>query len=207
MDAIKFTDTDETRIEGIAIPYGKDLDGDTFTPDTELALDWYTTRPLLMMHGRLKEFGLHKVGDVVKTEKREDGLWFEAVLNVSDRYRTKLRELIRDGHLHASSGSLNYLVQGGGGSEIKAWPFAELSLVPNPANPHAQVAVKSVLGLEDTAPTIDADAIAEKVADALKRDATPAPTPTPAADRELETALAAQAAILLGVLEDECEIA
>ena len=46
MDAVKFVADSEDRIEGLAIPFGgpaggKDLQGETFTKDTDLALDWF----------------------------------------------------------------------------------------------------------------------------------------------------------------------
>src|SRR5688572_11577720 len=56
--AVKFVDGSDTLIEGLAVPYGgsfgkgKDLHGEDFGPDTDLALDWFPEegRPFLFHH-------------------------------------------------------------------------------------------------------------------------------------------------------------
>ena len=151
----------ENLIEGLAIPYGRDLDGEAFTKDTDLALDWYDSRPLLMQHGQSPVFGLSKVGRVTKVEAREDGLWAEAIIEASSRYKERLRKLVEDGHLSFSSGSSSNYTNKATDGTIRAWPFVELSLVPNPANPNAVAAVKSLVGEEETSKEISGHASVE----------------------------------------------
>ena len=151
MDAVKLVG--DNTIEGLAIPYGRDLDGEAFTKDTDLALDWYDSRPLLMQHGQSPTFGLQRVGRVTKVEARDDGLWAEAIIEASDRYKGRLRQLVADGHLAFSSGSSSNYTRKATDGTIHAWPFVELSLVPNPANPNAVAAVKELGGdIADGAP-------------------------------------------------------
>ena len=207
MDTVKFVDGADDRIEGIAIPYGRDLDGEAFTKDTNLALDWYDSRPLLMQHGQSPVFGLKAVGRVTKVEARDDGLWAEAIIDASERYKARLRQLVQDGHLSFSSGSSGNYTQKATDGTIRAWPFVELSLVPNPANPNAVVAVKEFVGQQQDTGTNGGltQADVARVVDAAldDRDARRVAAENKAREEaEYRAALADAIAVLTGVDDD-----
>ena len=114
MGAVKFVEGSDDRIEGLAIPYGgpnngKDLDGEAFHKGTDFALDWYPTRPLIMQHGKNPTFGLRKVGEVVAVKGVEDGAWVEAIINSAEKYKSQIKQLVKQGYLQFSSGSSSYL--------------------------------------------------------------------------------------------------
>ena len=49
---VKMVDSDEGRVGGYLMVWnGRDLQGEFFTPQTEVGLDWYERRPLLYHHG------------------------------------------------------------------------------------------------------------------------------------------------------------
>ena len=148
MDAVKFSDEATGLIEGLAIPFGgpasgKDLDGEKFTKDTDLALDWYPNgRPLLYDHGTDAEVGVQVVGRQVSAKVVEAGMWAEAQLNRAHQYFEAIQGMVKDGKLYFSSGSVPHLVQASGDGTIKRWPWVEQSLTTTPANPYATVSVK-----------------------------------------------------------------
>lgn len=131
--AVKRVGDDE--IEGLAIPYGVDLDGEQFTPKTDIHLDWFgkSGRPLLYDHG-LDKPGAVKIGTQVDYEEREDGIWAKSQLERNRRYRKEVDGLIADGALGYSSGTMAHLAKKSG-NRITQWPWVELSLTPIPAHP------------------------------------------------------------------------
>lgn len=149
MNAIKFVNDTEARIEGLAIPFGgpkggRDLDNETFTRNTDFAMDWYPDgRPILFDHGVTGDVGMQVVGRQVKAEVRDEGVWVEGVLNQSHRYWERIRDMVKDGRLYFSSGSFQHLARKDAEGRITRWPWAELSLTPTPANPYAVASVKS----------------------------------------------------------------
>ena len=178
MDAVKFVADSEDRIEGLAIPFGgpadgKDLDGETFTKDTDLALDWFPEgRPVLYNHGFDDSIGVQVIGRQTAAKTTDEGVWVEAQLNRAHRYWDKVKELVSDGKLYFSSGSVPHLVKTTGDGVIKRWPWIENSLTTTPANPYATVSVKrataatKALGLAVPEGLIEPDT-AKKLSDAI----------------------------------------
>ena len=127
------------RVGGYLVVYGgpenRDLQGEYFTPETELALDWYDKRPALYHHGldgKLK----HKRVGVIDTLKEDTvGVWAEAQLAMHDEYVQAVYELTKRGVLGWSSGSKPNLVQVNNDGKILVWPIDEGSLTPSPAHP------------------------------------------------------------------------
>lgn len=148
MDAVKFVKDSEDRIEGLAIPFGgpadgKDLQGETFTKDTDLALDWFPEgRPVLYNHGFDDSVGVQVIGRQTTAKTLDEGVWVEAQLNRAHRYWGKVKELVDGGKLYFSSGTFPHLVKTTGDGVIKRWPWIENSLTTTPANPYATVSVK-----------------------------------------------------------------
>ena len=148
MKPVKFVEGSEDMIEGLAIPFGgpvsgKDLDGETFTPETDLALDWYPQgRPLLYDHGTDTKMGTQVIGRQTSHKVTDEGIWIDAQLNRAHRYWSVVKELVGKQKLYFSSGSVKHLVQIASNGAIKRWPWTEQSLTPTPANPYAVVGVK-----------------------------------------------------------------
>lgn len=126
--------TDETAtIGGYGVVFGgADLEGDTFTPETDYDLDLVPMKRVYYDHtlGDVK----HALGEATKTITDDVGLWVEAQLDRSKDYVEAVLKLIEEGVLGWSSGSIGHLVRRED-NVIKAWPVAELSLTPTPAEP------------------------------------------------------------------------
>ena len=170
--AVKFAEGSDTIIEGLGIPFGgpfagKDIQGETFTPDTDFCLDWFEKRPLLYNHGLDGKIGTSRVGDVIAHEMTDDGVWVKAQLDKRTKYYQIVKQLIDAQGAGFSSGAVAYLSQRSKSGEIKRWPWFEMSLTSTPANPKATVyAVKAADALEHLeAAHID---IPEPLAAALK---------------------------------------
>lgn len=148
--AVKFVKGSDSLIEGLAIPFGgpiagKDLDGEDFGPDTDLALDWFPQgRPVIYHHGLDGALKGAVQGRQTEHDLTDEGVWARAQLDVSARYHGAVSKLVAAGKLFFSSGSMPHLVETDDTGHIKRWPWVELSLTPTPANPLAVVhAVKS----------------------------------------------------------------
>jgi hypothetical protein len=111
---VKMLDADGGRIGGYLVVWGSpgapDLHGEYFTPQTDLALEWYSRRPVLYQHGRDGHLKTAVIG-VLDTLRPDDvGLWAEAQLDLRRRYVSAVRALVERGALGLSSGSLPHLV-------------------------------------------------------------------------------------------------
>ena len=136
---VKTLDAGAGRIGGYLVVWGspgaRDLHGEYFTPETDLALDWYERRPVLYQHGRDGRMKTTVIG-VIDTLRADDtGLWAEAQLDLRRRYVRAVRALVERGALGWSSGSLPHLVEVAGDGRIVRWPVIEGSLTPTPAEP------------------------------------------------------------------------
>lgn len=138
------------RVGGYLVVWGspqqRDLQGEYFTPDTDLGLEWYAQRPALYHHGLDGDMQAATVG-VIDTLKMDDtGLWAEAQLDLRKRYVQAVMRLVEKGALGWSSGSLPHLVQVDGDGHIRRWPIVEGSLTPTPAEPrHTEInSIKSL---------------------------------------------------------------
>ncbi|MBN1963468.1 MAG: phage major capsid protein [Anaerolineae bacterium] len=147
----------EDRIGGYLIVWGdgrhKDLHGEFFTPQTDLALDWFAQRPVLYQHGLDGAVKAALIGVIDTLRPDAHGVWAEAQLDLRQRYVRAVLELIARGVLAWSSGSLPHLVEVLPDGQITRWPVVEGSLTPTPAEPRRTTvqAVKSAyeaLGLD-----------------------------------------------------------
>ena len=162
MEAVKFLDEGAGTIGGLAIPYGgpnagKDLHGEFFSSETDFALNWFTQRPILLDHGLGKKLGPELLGLQTKAEVTEAGVWAEGILDRSHRYWNVMKELVNKGALQFSSSAIPHLIIKETTGHIKRWPWAELSLTPEPANPLAIAAMKSLTGELERLPASAAD--------------------------------------------------
>ncbi|MCY4009248.1 MAG: phage major capsid protein [Chloroflexi bacterium] len=135
---------DDGRIGGYLVVWGspqqRDLQGEFFTPETELGLDWYDRRPVLYHHGQDAALKSALVGVLEALQVDEIGLWAEAQLDRRLRYFRALTELVQRGALGWSSGSLPQLREVASDGRILRWPIVEGSLTPTPAEPrHTEI--------------------------------------------------------------------
>jgi len=138
-NAVKFIGENSDRVGGYLVRFGgpddRDLQGEYFTPATNLALDWETTRPALYHHGLDKSLKATLIG-VIDTLKADGvGVWAEAQVAMSNEYWAAIAQLIQEGRIGWSSGTLPQMVEVTAEGEIKAWPIVEGSLTPTPAEP------------------------------------------------------------------------
>lgn len=150
--AVKFVgDATAGRVGGYLVVWGspeqRDLQGEYFTPDSDLKLDWYDKRPVLYHHTLDAEVGTLQIGEIVSLKADNVGLWAEAQLDMRNRYVAKINDLVNKGVLGWSSGSIPHMVQVAADGHIKRWPIVEGSLTPTPAEPRKTTvsAIKSAL--------------------------------------------------------------
>lgn len=137
--AIKALNEDGSRIGGYLVVWGspvqKDLEGEYFTPESNLCLDWYTRRPVLYHHGLDGTMKAAVIGQIDTLTPDETGVWAEAQLDMHKKYVQVVQQLVQKGVLSWSSGSLAHLVQKATDGHIKLWPIVEGSATPTPAEP------------------------------------------------------------------------
>jgi HK97 family phage major capsid protein len=136
---VKSINAAEGRVGGYLVVWGdtstRDLQGEYFTAQTDLALDWYEARPVLYHHGLDGNLKAAVIGRIENLHADEVGIWAEAQLDMHKRYVRAVQRLVEKGVLHWSSGSLAHLVEVDADGHIKRWPLVEGSLTPTPAEP------------------------------------------------------------------------
>lgn len=136
---LKTLDATGGRIGGYLVIWGdpaqRDLQGEYFTPETDLGLDWYRQRPVLYHHGLDGAMKAAVIGVIDTLRMDEIGLWAEAQLDIHKRYVRTVQKLVERGILGWSSGSLPHLVEVAEDGRIQQWPIVEGSLTPSPAEP------------------------------------------------------------------------
>lgn len=136
INAVKLINlSDETAvIGGYGVVFGgKDLDGETFTKDTDLQLGLVPQKQVFYDHslGDVK----HALGFVLPEVKIDGvGVWIQAQLDRSKEYVNEVLKLVEKGILGWSSGTAPHLARRENGI-IKSWPVIEFSLTPTPAEP------------------------------------------------------------------------
>jgi HK97 family phage major capsid protein len=154
---LKTLNAEEGRVGGYLVVWGspdqRDLQGEYFTPETDLALDWYAQRPVLYHHGLDGSLKAAVIGVIDTLKPDAVGLWAEAQLDLHQRYVHAVQRLVDRGILGWSSGSLPHLVDIGDDGQIKRWPIVEGSLTPAPAEPrrtdvHTIKSAYDTLGLD-----------------------------------------------------------
>jgi hypothetical protein len=136
---------DTGRVGGYLVVWGDvlrpDLQGEYFTPDTDLGLDWYPRRPVLYHHGLDGDLGPVMIGQIEVMQPDQTGVWVEAQLDMRSRWARAVLDLVRRDALGWSSGSLPHLVDVAPDGHIRRWPVVEGSLTPTPAEPRYTDAV------------------------------------------------------------------
>lgn len=143
---VKFAEGSDTIIEGLGVPFGVDLDGETFDPDTDLALDWFPNggRPILYHHGFNDTIKMVAIGHELESKLTDEGLWVRAELDKANKFYKRVKKLIDAAGVGFSSGAPDHKVKMGKKGHWDLWPPVEFSLTPTPAFPNrVSYAVKS----------------------------------------------------------------
>jgi HK97 family phage major capsid protein len=163
------TEDDETAVYGgYGVVFGdKDLEGDTFTKDTDFMLDLVPVKPAYVDHAQDThvemdgvKFALKgidsKVGDVVEVAPDDIGLYMKLQFEKSNQYWGVVDAMLSSTKCGLSSGSVPHLVRRDGG-EIKTWPIFEESLTLTPAEPRtAKLGLEKIKHLADDNPELKA---------------------------------------------------
>lgn len=116
-------------------PEDKDLYGTYFTRDTNYYLDWYTNRPWLYHHtmnpafAEMRDF---KIGQWIDVDMDDTGVFFIGELDASHRYWEAVKQLIAEGVLYPSTGTLSYVARIAEDGHVEDWPIVEVSSTPQP---------------------------------------------------------------------------
>lgn len=132
--AVKFSGKDT--IEGPVFLFGyRDFQGELFTPDTDLCLDWFgkSGRPLLYEHGFDEAQGATKIGRQIDFETREEGIWAQSQLDAHVKYRRVVDKMIEAGQMGYSAGAMPHLARKSATGAITRFPWVETSLTPTPS--------------------------------------------------------------------------
>ena len=130
-------------VKGYLVRFGDskatDLEGDYFTKSTDYGfpLEEGKRVPLNVYyhHGMDQMVGKKSIGTGY-IKMTDEGLWYEAQLDLADEYGKMIAKLCKEGKMGFSSGAAAHMVERksmGGASEIIRWPIAEASITPTPA--------------------------------------------------------------------------
>jgi hypothetical protein len=126
-------------LEVLGVPFGgplngKDQDGEFFSKRTDIKLKVGAERPVFYNHGanpdNQDELFPEEIGTAIYTGVREDGHWFDVVVDDSNEKAAMIIASAEKGLARASSGAINYLtriVKKTG--EVLVWTLGELSLI------------------------------------------------------------------------------
>ena len=114
-------------------PATKDLQGEYFTPETQLWLDHYKTAPLLFHHGMDSDVGLSVIGKRVDVQTDAAGVFVKNWIDKSNRYWKMVEPLLQTGRLFYSPGSAPHLVKRTKNGQLLSFPVIEDTLTPVPA--------------------------------------------------------------------------
>jgi phage head maturation protease len=130
-------------VKGYLVRFGDtktaDLEGDYFTASTDYGFPMESGKrvPLNVYyhHGMDSAVGKKSIGTGF-IKMTDEGLWYEAQLDMADEYGKMIAKLCKQGKMGFSSGAAAHMVERksmGGAAEITRWPIAEASITPTPA--------------------------------------------------------------------------
>jgi hypothetical protein len=164
MNPIKATVLDDDKFALLAIPYGGpipsphsprgvDLDGEFFSPNTDLKASWFDVRVVDWHHGNDRHMGRTTIGKADNLREEEDGWWVDVWLKHGEKRLQLIKQLAERGaQLFGSSESVPGMVKKASTGEILVWPYVRQTLSTSPQNTHSILRpFKAVL--EGTEPT------------------------------------------------------
>ena len=143
----------DMELDVLAVPFGgpdfgKDKQGEFFTPRTDLALDNFENPLVVYYHGFDENQQQMKtpeiIGEVTSHETKADGHWVRILLDKTNEFAKRIWEAAKKGLAKASSGTIGHLMRSEFSGEITYWPLAEITLLDTnetmqPANAYAVV--------------------------------------------------------------------
>jgi len=141
---------DDWQLDVLGVPFGgpvngKDAHGEYFDERSDLELD--TVTPILHYYHGYAEDGKpqgkpQKIGRVVSTQKRGDGVWYRVILDKASKLAARVYDAAKRGLAVASSGTAEHLRRVASDGHIDYWPVFELSIFDadenkRPANSYA----------------------------------------------------------------------
>jgi hypothetical protein len=138
-------------------PRGVDLDGEWFSPRTDIRPGWLKARAVDWHHGNDELLGREVIGKAVDPEMDEEtGWWVTVWLDHGSRRLNLVRKLAERGaQLFGSSESVSGLVERDRKTgEILVWPYWRQTLSTSPQNTHSVIRpIKAVLEQTDFSQT------------------------------------------------------
>ena len=154
MQPLKATLLDDDSFRLLAIPFGgpiprpgaprgADLDGEWFSPRTDIKPDWFPSRIVDWHHGHDPRMGRAELGkatdlgsfDKAGDDPDEDGWWVTVWLKHGEKRVALVRALAERGAtLYGSSEAPAGLVQKASSGEIMVWPYVRQTLSTSPQN-------------------------------------------------------------------------
>jgi hypothetical protein len=139
MNPVKATIIDDNHFRLLAIPFGgplkgRDLDGEFFTPRTDIKPDWFTERPVLWHHGQDSLIGDTVIGKATDLTLEDDGWWVDVWINHGEKRAELVKRLASKAAIYGSSGTVSYLRKATKAGEITVWPYIEQTLTTSPQN-------------------------------------------------------------------------
>ena len=150
-----------------AHPRGVDIDGQTFSPETDIKRDWFDVRLVDWHHGQDERMGRAVLGKAVdigrfdgpSSEPDEDGWWVTVWLKAGERRVSLVKRLAEQAPIYGSSETAPGLgaVKAVDGSvvpwrrsipgEIVRWPYIRQTLSTSPQNTYSIIRpLKATLG-------------------------------------------------------------
>jgi len=95
---VKTLEGSSGRIGGYLVVWGgpaeRDLQGEYFTPATDLGLDWFERRPVLYHHGLDGALKTAVIGAIEALTPDAIGVWAEAQLDLRQKYARAVHRLV-----------------------------------------------------------------------------------------------------------------
>ena len=160
-------DSQEAVIGGYGVLYGGvDMDGETFTKDTDFMLDLVPNKLVFINHSEDTAMvakgknivlqGIEKpVGEVIKVTPDEFGLYMELLFQKASQYWAIVESMTKSGRVGLSTGTVGHLARRDN-KTITRWPIIETSLTLTPAETRTIDSVARLKSLADANPDLEA---------------------------------------------------
>ena len=158
---------DHAIIGGYGVVYGgADLDGETFTAETDFMLDLVPEKLAFIDHSedtyvmadgkRVKLMGIDEpVGRVIEVMPDDTGLYMRLQVEKSNRYWRIVESMLATGKAGLSSGTIGHLARREG-KTITRWPIVEESITLTPAEPRTVGSVRRLKHVVESNPELEA---------------------------------------------------
>lgn len=168
MNTLKILSEDDNTaiIGGYGVVFGGvDLDGETFTAETDFMLDLAPEKLVFIDHsegstvtidGKAVKLGAidDPVGKVIEVTPDDIGLYMRLQVEKSNRYWSVVNAMLATGKAGLSSGTIGHLARRKG-NRIVRWPIIEESITLTPAEPRT-VGVERLKAVKELNPDLEA---------------------------------------------------